>query len=457
MGILNPKDIIRFIGIEKLYQNVTGTVPKKKSSTKDSKDILLFVGAIYGHMIDAIKQYQKQQDVKYRLAIIVDKNHPLDEITKQQLDRIDIVIECNTKDHLSIARALIPYRESFAAISCRPETYIPMLGRIIPNVPYLYAPTVNSLRWTTDKIVMRNRLEAFDSSSNPRYAVIEENSKSAIKCAVEKVGFPLIVKPSVLAASRLVSICYHQEELDQTLKHIFKHLDSVHKKTGGSYEPRVLIEQFMEGQMYSVDAYVDRRGRISLTPMVYVKTGKQIGFDDFFGYSQITPTQLQPASIQEANMAAASAIYALALRNTTVHVELMRTEEGWKIIEAGPRMGGFRHMMYEHSYGMNHVMNDLFIRMGKKPIIPKKAKGYCVAMKFFAKKEGRLKALTGIKKAQALKSCKRLYVNQRVGEMCKFAKHGGTSVFNIILFNKNRSELLADVRRLEKMIHIETE
>jgi len=40
--------------------------------------------------------------------------------------------------------------------------------------------------------------------------------------------------------------------------------------------------------------------------------------------------------------------------------------------------------------------------------------------------------------------------------MCRFAKHGGKSVFNVILFNKDRSKLLADKRRIEKMIEIVT-
>ncbi len=77
-------------------------------------------------------------------------------------------------------------------------------------------------------------------------------------------------------------------------------------------------------------------------------------------------------------------------------------------------------------------------------------------MKFFAKKEGKLIKLTGIKKAQELKSFKRIYISKKVGDSCTYAKHGGVSVFNIILFNKDRSLLLADIRRLEKMIHIET-
>ncbi len=38
--------------------------------------------------------------------------------------------------------------------------------------------------------------------------------------------------------------------------------------------------------------------------------------------------------------------------------------------------------------------------------------------------------------------------------MCDFARNGDDPVFDIVLFNKVRSELLADIRRIEQTIHI---
>ncbi|OHA62698.1 MAG: hypothetical protein A3E07_00240 [Candidatus Wildermuthbacteria bacterium RIFCSPHIGHO2_12_FULL_45_9] len=47
-------------------------------------------------------------------------------------------------------------------------------------------------------------------------------------------------------------------------------------------------------------------------------------------------------------------------------------------------------------------------------------------------------------------------INLKIGDRAIYAKHGGKSVFDIILFNKDRAKLLADIRRLEQMISIET-
>ena len=266
-----------------------------------------------------------------------------------------------------------------------------------------------------------------------------------------------MVKPSGLAASRLVGICYHKEELATFLKKVFKGIDAAYKEDGGKWSPKVLVEEFMEGQQYSIDVYVTDAGKMTFCPMVSVKTGKSIGFDDFFGYLQMTPTLLNDESIAEAENVAEQAIRALGLRSTSVHIELLKTERGWKVIELGPRVGGFRHMLYEFAYDFNHTANDILTRLPKKTHVKKKGKGYAAAMKFFAKKEGKLTKLAGIKKIQDLKSLKKLYINKKVGDSCKFAKHGGSSVFNVILFHKDRSELLADIRRIEQTVDIQVE
>ena len=83
-------------------------------------------------------------------------------------------------------------------------------------------------------------------------------------------------------------------------------------------------------------------------------------------------------------------------------------------------------------------------------------KGHTVAMKFFAKEEGELVKLSGIKKIQEFKSFKRLYIHKEVGGQCLYAKNGGSSVFDLVMFHTDRSELLADIRRVEQTVEIET-
>ncbi len=408
-------------------------------------------------MITSLRAYEKESKRKFRIALLYDAKEKRHAPTDDLLKSIDIALTCDTFSERAIQEILLPYEDQLLAISCRGEDYMEMFARVIPFVPYLRTPTTESLRWASDKLSMRRRLYTYNKKIAPEYTVVSDTTKASLERIEQKVGFPLVVKPTGLAASRLVTICFHKEELETNLKKVFKKINSVYEETGGNWKPQVLVERFMDGDMYSIDAYVSGRGKVYFVPMVHVKTGRSIGFDDFFGYQQMTPTGLNKESTAAARDVARQAIKALALRSTTAHIELMKTESGWKIIELAARVGGYRQQMYEYSYGINHTANDILIRIPEQVHIKRKIKGHTVYMKFFAKKEGYLSKLIGIKRAQELKSFKEIIVNKKIGDLCTYAKHGGTSVFNILLFNPEKSELLADIRRLEQMVEIETE
>lgn len=436
---------------------------KKKTSTtavemEKKKNIILFIGKVYTEMIAGIRKYEEEVGEEFRIAVIHDSRQRMNKKTLERLQEGHvIIISCDTSSMISMQKALNPYRDELLAVTCRGEDQMPLFAKCIPHVPYLKTPTQESLSWSTNKLFMRRRLILHNKKITPAYSVANDTTKKTIDKIERKVGYPLVVKPTGLAASRLVTICYHREEMEKALKRIFRQIKKVHKDTGGTGEATVLVEQFMDGKMYSIDGYVTARGTVTFTPMFQIKTGREIGFDDFFGYLQMTPTTLSPKSIEDAQHVAREAIHAVGLRNCSAHVELMKTEKGWKVIELGARVGGFRHRLYELTKGINHTMNDILNRIpNKKPIMRKKVLKHAAAMKFFAKKEGKLTKLTGIKKVQQLDSFVRINIQKKVGDSCKFAKNGGSSVFNIVLANKDRSKLLADIRRVEQTIDIRT-
>lgn len=415
------------------------------------KDLILFVNAVPENALKAVKEYSEKTNQKLELAVIRDAKN-----TKNKIKGVKKYINCDLKKNFKIAKALKPYQERLLVIVCRSDKNILDFAKIIPHVPYLRTPTSESLVWSTDKISTRRHLYYYDKNITPFFAVVKDNSKQSIQKIKEKLNFPVVVKPSGLASSLLVSICYHQEELERNLTKVFKKITSVYKENGRKAEPKVLVEEFMEGEMYSIDAYINSRGKIDFCPLVHVKTGKSIGFDDFFGYQRITPTILKKNKIEKAEEVTKKAIYALGLRNITVHIELLKTVDGFKIIEINPRMGGFRHEMYQLSFGINHILNDILIRIPKKITIPKKVKGYTAVLRFYPKKEGKILKITGLQKIKKLVSFVRIKQSMKTGEFAKFAKNGGKGVCDITLFNKNRPELLADIRRIEESLKIFT-
>ncbi len=367
---------------------------------------------------------------------------------------LDILLPVDFSKPHQIAEALLPYQDELLAVTCRGDNDISRFRAIIPHVPYLRTPTTESLLWATDKYEMRRRFRIYDPKCTPVFTRIPENTKKERKRVIEKVGFPLIVKPTNLGGSLFVMICYHEEELEQALRTMFRKIRKAYEGDRRMEEPKIIAEEYMEGDMYSIDSYVDSRGTVYHCPLVRVVTGKNIGRDDFFNYRQSTPTALKASSIERAHGAAETAIHALGLRSTSTHTELMKIDDDWKIIEIGPRLGGFRDTLHDLSCDINHAMNDILIRIPKKPVIPKKCKGFAAVMKWFAEKEGRIIEMKGIKKIEALDSFHKITVNKKVGDRSVFAKNGGRSIFNLYLYNSDRARLLADIRRVEQLVKV---
>ena len=424
-------------------------------SKPEKRNIILFINDVPDSAVKEITEYNEKTKQDLKIAILVNKKYSN---IKKEIERTDVdhKLFCDFENPLKIMRTLLPYQECILAVTCRGEVNIPDFSKVIPNVPYLKTPTQKSLDWSIEKIMMRKRFSAYDKKITPKFCVVEDYSVKTLKELKEKVGFPLMVKPSNLAASLMISICFYEEELKDTLRVALKKIKKMYKDNKRKKDPKLLVEQFMEGNMYSIDAYVNSRGKVYFCPLVKVKTGKQIGFDDFFGYQQMTPAKVKRSSIEKAHQVTKASIHSLGLRSSSAHVELMRTEEGWKVIEIGPRVGGYRDVLYKLSYGINHGMNDVLIRIPKNPIIPKKVKGHSAYMKIFAKKEGKLKSITGSKKIKELESCLQFRIDKKVGDTCKFAKNGGRCVCKLVLFNKDRSALLADIRKVEQLLKIET-
>ena len=403
--------------------------------------------------ISQLKAYEKTHKTPIRVMLLRDSRV----VTKKDykvMKGLDIYVACDFSKPSKIVEALLPYQDELLAITCRSEQFMRRFVEVLPHVPYLRTPSTESLNWASDKYEMRKRFRLYDKKITPKFSLVKSNIQAERERIAKKIGFPMIIKPTNLAASRFVSICYHEEELEATLRTTLRDIKKAYEAEHHLVPPRIIAEEYMEGDMYSVDSYVDSRGKVYHCPLVKVITGKKIGHDDFYNYLQMTPSGLKPRSIERAHKAAEAGIHALGLRSTTAHTELLKMDDDWKIIEIGARVGGFRHMLHDLSCDINHTLNDVLIRIPKKPVLPKKCKGYAVAMKWFAAKEGVITEMKGIKRLEQLSSFHKIDLNKKVGDKATFARNGGRSVFNLFLYNNDRSKLLADIRRIEKMVEV---
>jgi len=422
----------------------------------DRNTIIVVNGVIDRALKDftsAVKKLEVILDRKLHVVYIVEKHDKA--AKKLTLPKGYERVICNTSSIIQVEKALKPYLDNALAIVCRSEKDLPYFRDIIPHLPYIEAPSPTSIDWASDKINMRRRLRAFNKKISPPYAIVEEITPEKMDEIKKKVGFPLIVKPAGLAASVLVQVCYHEEELKTTLTKTLKNAKAVYKRRGRRTNPRILVEKFMEGDMYTTDVYVNSRGTMYTTPLVSVLTGFSGGQDDFYGYRQMTPVTLKPHKHQAAFSVAKESVEALGLRSITAHVELMRTHSGWKVIEVNARVGGFRDFLYNSVYGIDHTLNDILIRLPMRPAVPRKPKGYAAVLKMYPKEEGTIGAIRGLKRITTFTSYDHHNTNLLKGSDAYFARHGGISALDIFLYAKDRSDILADIRRIEQTLVIE--
>lgn len=425
---------------------------------KKKKNIIAYVSRVTSEAIADIRAYEKGSGEKYRIMLIENSERGLNK--KQSgaiLPDVDFVLSVDFSDETELQEVLAPYQDELCAITTRAESYLADFIKIIPFVPYLNTPTPESLKWASDKRLMRRHFKIADSSISPKYALVKGADDAELDRVIRKVGLPMIVKPTNLAQSLLISVCHHRDELRKAVKDIQKNIDRIYKENGRTEKPQIIAEEYMEGLQYSIDAYVSARGKVVCCPLVRQKTGHDIGRDDFFGYLQSTPTALSSATVKKAEDVVKRGVHALGLRNTTVHVELMRIDNTWKIIEIGARIGGFRPQLHRLSCGINHGMNDILVRMGKQPIVPRRCRRFSAAMKYYAKEEGLITGIKGLKKIEKLSSFSKIEMRKKRGDQSVFAKNGGGAVFVLYLVNDSRSELLADIRRVESSVNVEVE
>lgn len=213
------------------------------------RDMVLFVGSYLPTQKSALAKLSRSLDKTVIALVLIDVTDPSAR-KKLPNDPKAVVIPCDFSSHLTIEKMIAPYKQRLLAVTCRAEKNIPLLKKVVPHIPYINSPTELSLEWTTDKIRMRQLLRNYDKDISPKFLVVHDASQETLDRIEKKVGFPLIIKPSGLAASLLVTLCYHREELEANLKNTVKKIDQIYKKKKGRGEPQILVEEFMEGAMF---------------------------------------------------------------------------------------------------------------------------------------------------------------------------------------------------------------
>jgi biotin carboxylase len=434
---------------------VSGVEEEPVESIDTKKDIILTINGVEPDLVKAVQQHSQELGRQLKGIVLVHSDYAQAPHRPKDESGVFEEIVCNCNDQNEVQRILKPLADRILAVTYRFENSVEPLRRVLPFLPYTYAPSDSALLWCTDKTLMRDRLSNYDRSLTPRYQYLEEPDLLRLQELVGDFHFPVIVKPSGLAKSLLVERCESMIELNHQLETTFSVINDVYEREYRLTRPGVLVEEFIEGDMYSTDAYVTHDGEIFCLPLVRVITADSIGLPGFYSYRHIVPVNLTPEDLKAAFAATHSAIKALSLSSSSAHVELYRTSHGWKIIELGSRVGGYREDLYREVYGIGHVYNDLAVRMGLRPAMPNgEIYNHAAGLNIYADAEGEIESITGLEEARQLSSVLYLNVHARSGDIALFAGNGGNFIIDGILRNPDPEQLEQDVDRVRELIKI---
>lgn len=421
------------------------------------RDTILTINVVEPPLVRAVRMHSEKMGRDLKGLVLVHTDYA--SIAGRPKDTTGLFEEviCDFNNPNELQSALKPYLDRLLAVTCRYEEAIQPFSQVIPFLPFIHTPSETALFWSTEKPMMRDRLSNYDKSLTPPYQYMEETDMPRLDELVKDFVFPVIVKPSGLSKALLVTRCENLRELRDCLSHTFRIIHNVYSREQYPGKPAVLVEEMMQGEMFSTDAYVTHDGEITCLPLVQVTTAHAAGLPGFYGYEQIIPTGLAQAEVDAAFAVSTAAIKALCLSATTAHIELFRTPQGWKIIEVAARIGGFRDSLYREVYGIEHFYNDLAVRMGMKPTLPGEPLRHAAAIKIYADREGYIQDIAGLEEAKQLPSIVYLKAHANNGDLAMFSANGGDPVVDGILSNKDPEQLKKDVARVRELVKIKIE
>ena len=228
-----------------------------------------------------------------------------------------------------------------AIVTAATDKPLVMMARVAEKYHFPFY-SVDTAQWSTDKFQMKQRfIEGGVPCAKGRLV------KSADE--VDDFDYPVIVKPRDNSGSRGVKLCRSQEELKASMDEAFEvsRLDTV------------LVEEFIEGQEYSIESlhYQGKNVVIQFTE----KDTTAFPYNVELGHKQ--PANLTKEQQDNIRTIIAKIAKCLKFDNCPSHTELKINERGVFVIETSPRLGGdyITSVLTPLSTGIN--MEDQLLRI----------------------------------------------------------------------------------------------
>jgi carbamoyl-phosphate synthase large subunit len=183
---------------------------------------------------------------------------------------------------------------------------------------------------------------------------------------IERYGlqYPVIIKPIDSSSSRGVFKILNRNDFDKCIE----------KTKSYSSNGKVIVEEFIEGKEYSVEAITYD----GVTTIIQITEKFITPFPHTVEIGHIQPVEITNNDWQLISKLVESAIHAIGIDNSASHAEVMVTANGSKMIEIAARLGGdfISSYLTEASTGISMDKAAVQVALGFKPDLKGKKHGY---------------------------------------------------------------------------------
>lgn len=364
-----------------------------------------------------------------------------------------VVTSFSDSSYLDAAAALHTHTPFDACLSIY-ESYIVSCASVAETLG-LPGLTHEAAVACTDKEIMRTKFALSSEKVSPDFHVVE--SKQSLIDFAHSHEFPLILKPANLAKSLLVTKNNSLDELLANYQKAMKLADATYKKYAPNQTPKFIVEEFLEGSIHSVDAFVDASGEPHvLDNVVDYQTGYDIGFDDNFHYSRLLPSQLSTSDVAAIRHTANLGCRLLGMTSSPAHVEIILTKDGPRIVEIGARNGGYRERMHRLANDIDITANALALALNQ-PLDILAKKNDCVGVfELFPKTPGLFAKISHQQELENLPSLNYLSVKAEPGKFVGKAGDGYKMCAVAILHHSDPAQFARDSQYLSTQVMIQT-
>jgi biotin carboxylase len=268
------------------------------------------------------------------------------------------------------------------------------------------------LRRTANKAAMR---KALASAGIPSCRHVFAQGTDALRAVMAEVGMPCIIKPVAGQASRSVAKVEREADIDAALSWVGQ----------TEIDAGVIVEEFMHGEEYSVEALSDAGKHY-----IYSVTQKFKNSVTFVETGHLVPAPLDAALHAKIAQYVKDALTALGFVRGPSHTEIIVTPNGPRIVETHTRLAGDKIIdlvkyatgedMYEIS-ARQSIGQDVTDRLGRLIEYQQSAAIWYACPESPSRRP--LVSVNGVEGVKARSDVKHVEVLKKVGTVCDDVCH----------------------------------